>query len=183
MARRLTVTALLLMLTTLAPRVARGEASNEYDLKAHLLYHFTQFVDWPAEAFPGPDTPLVIGILGRDPFGRVLDDLVQKASRGNRRIIVERFRNVEAVGNCQILFINTSDPRELMEILAALRGRPILTVGDTTDFAVRGGMIRFMKNSADKITVRINQEAAKAGGLTISARLLRVAKIMTTTKK
>jgi hypothetical protein len=181
--RGLAFTALVLLLTTVAPRLARGEASREYDLKAVLLYHFTQFVDWPDTAFASPDAPLVIGLLGRDPFGNVLDTLVAKETRGNRRIVVERIRHVEAAAHCQILFINVGDSRELPPIFNFLRGRPILTVGDVEDFAVRGGMIRFMKNPEEKITVRVNLDAAKAGGLTISARLLHVAEIVTTTKK
>src|SRR4051812_23846492 len=65
-----------------------AQVSNEYDLKAVLLYNFTQFVDWPATAFATPEAPLVIGILGRDPFGPVLDELVAQENVGHRRIVV-----------------------------------------------------------------------------------------------
>ena len=180
-ARRAFTTVLLAFGLLTAPG-ARADASKEYDLKAVLLYHFTQFVEWPPTASPRPDAPIVIGILGRDPFGQVLDELVRQESREHRRIVVERYRGPDAIGNCQILFIDSSESRNLPRILAALKGRPVLTVGDSEDFAIRGGMIRFMKGPDDRISLRINLAAAKAGGLTISSRLLRVADIVTTQK-
>ena len=160
---------------------AWAQSSKEYDLKAVLLFHFTQFVEWPPASFPTADAPLVIGILGHDPFGTVLDELVKQETRNHRHIVVERYRTISAVGNCQILFIDGSESRNFPRILAALKGRPILTVGDFEDFAVRGGMIRFLKNSDDKIAIQVNLDAAKAAGLNISSKLLRVAEVISNT--
>lgn len=179
---RAVTTAALLALGGLWPHEAHSDASREYDLKAVLLYHFTQFVEWPPTSFAGADTPLVIGILGHDPFGPVLDDLVRQETHDHRRIVVERYRAVEAIGNCQILFISASESRALPRILAVLRGRPILTVGDFDGFDLRGGMIRFERNPDDRIGIRINLAAAKASGLTVSARLLRVAEVVAAQK-
>lgn len=176
-------TAVLLALGGWLPAEARGEASKEYDLKAVLLYHFTQFVEWPAHSFPRPTAPLVIGVLGRDPFGQVLDDVVRQETYARRRIVVERYRRVDLIGNCQILFIDSSESRNFPRVLAVLRGRPVLTVGDFEDFAARGGMIRFLKNPDAKITLGINLAAAKAAGLNISPQLLRVADVMPEARK
>src|SRR6266536_3047476 len=75
----------------------RAQAFKEYDLKATFLYHLTQFVDWPPEAFPTEETPLVIGVLGADPFGKVLDELVENEIVKNRKIAVQRFRSMEEI--------------------------------------------------------------------------------------
>lgn len=172
------LTAAILVLGGLCSNDLRGQATKEYDLKAVLLYNFTQFIEWPQTSFSGPTAPIVIGVLGHDPFGKVLDDLVRQETRDHRRIIVERYRTINAIGNCQILFIDDGEERFLPKILSTIRGRPILTVGDFSDFTQHGGMVQFLRGADDKITLRINLEAAKTGGLTISARLLRVAEIV-----
>lgn len=163
-----------------APRTA-AQASREYDLKAALIFHFTQFVEWPASAFATPDAPLVIGILGEDPFGGILDEIVHNERCGQRPIKIERYRNLPSVRNCQILFVGNSERENLARINAALRFRPILTVAEFEGFATRGGMIRMVRNTENKIALRINLNAIKAAGLTVSAKLLRVAEVVNPT--
>src|SRR2546427_9710737 len=80
---------ILLGAGSFAPQI-RAQTFKEYDLKAAFLYHLAQFVDWPPEAFPTEETPLVIGILGTDPFGKVLDDIVDDEVVKNRKMAVQR---------------------------------------------------------------------------------------------
>src|SRR5438034_4783465 len=87
----------------------RGQAFKENDLKAAFVQHLAQFVEWPSEAFPAADTPIVIGVLGSDPFGKVLDELVQNEFVRNRKLVVERYRRVEEIKTCHILFISQSE--------------------------------------------------------------------------
>lgn len=151
--------------------------SREYDVKAALLFNFTHFVEWPPRAFARPETPFVIGILGPDPFGSVLDTMVSNETCAGRPIVVARFGNVASVRDCHLLFIGATERGNLARIMAALRGRPILTVGDFDGFTAAGGMIRLQKNAADKIQLRINLNAIKAVDLAVSAKLLRVAEV------
>jgi hypothetical protein len=160
---------------------ARAQAPQEYDVKAVLMFNFTQFVEWPPAAFAGEDAPLVIGVLGRDPFGKTLDDVVRHETHGHRPIEVVRFATLEAVRDCHMLFISESESADLPRIFAALRQRPILTVGDFEGFALRGGMMRFKKTPEGKIQLRINLDAVKAAHLSVSAKLLRIAEIVRTT--
>ena len=162
-----------------APQI-RAQAFKEYDLKATFLYHLAQFVDWPPEAFPTEETPLVIGILGADPFGKVLDEIVHDEVIKNRKLTVERYRLLEEVKNCHILFISQSEAERLDQIFSSLKARNILTVGDTEGFALRGGIVRFMMTEKNKIRLRINIDAAKAANLTISSKLLRAAELVGT---
>jgi hypothetical protein len=152
-----------------------AQISREYALKAAFLYNFAQFVEWPAEAFPEADSAFVIGVLGEDPFGSVLNDTVSGEAVRGHRFKVERYRRVEDALACHILFISQSEERRLERILGALKDRPILTVGDFEGFALRGGMIRFI-TEGNKIRLRINPAPAKEAKLTISSKLLRVAK-------
>ena len=152
-------------------------APSEYQVKAVFLFNFAQFVDWPAESFPSLDAPFVIGVLGEDPFGSQLDDVVRGEHAEGRRIVIERYRNVGEIRNCNILFIGRSATGHLGEILAALEGRSILTVSDADPSGPRGVMIRLV-NESNRVRLRIDVAAAKAGNLTISSKLLRPAEIV-----
>lgn len=165
----------------MVPRPVRAEISREWELKAAFLYKFTQFVDWPGEVFPATDSRFVIGVLGADPFGTVLDEAVRNETVRGRKLTVERYRRVEDVKACHILFISASEAPRLNRILATLKEQPILTVADFEGFTPKGGMIRFLTES-NKTRLRINAGAAKDAKLTISSKLLRMAEIVETDK-
>jgi hypothetical protein len=149
----------------------------EYQLKAVFLFNFAQFVEWPPEAFPEAQTPLIIGVLGEDPFGIYLDDTVRGEKVNNRPLIVQRYHRLDEIKTCHILFVSQSEANRLEPIFTSLKGRNTLTVSDAVGFAQRGGMIRFV-TERNKIRLRINLEAAKAANLTISSKLLRPAEIV-----
>jgi hypothetical protein len=155
--------------------------SREYQVKAVFLFNFAQFVDWPPAAFAGAEAPLVIGVLGEDPFGNSLDEVTRDETVGRHKLTVRRYRRVEEIETCHVLFISRSEAARLAEIFTALRGRSILTVGDAEGFAQNGGMIRLLMEN-NKVRLRINVAAAKAASLTISSKLLRPAEIVGTGK-
>jgi uncharacterized protein DUF4154 len=151
--------------------------ATEYQVKAVLLFNFSQFVSWPPAAFTSGDEPLTIAVLGHDPFGADLDAVVSGERVGNRPLVVRRFRDVSEVKQCQILFIDRSETAKLSAIAAALRGRSILTVSDADDAANRGVVIQFV-TEGNHIRLRINVAVARADGLTISSKLLRPAQLI-----
>ncbi len=161
----------------LAAQTARAA---EYQVKAVFLFNFAQFVDWPAEAPADADTTLVIGVLGDDPFGGVLDQTVRDERLAGRPFQVRRYQSVDEIKICHILFISRSEGGRPEGILARLKHRPILTVSDADGFAERGGMIRFVTDRS-RIKLQVNLEAAEAADLTISSKLLRVAEIIAPT--
>lgn len=157
--------------------VAQATTTPEYQLKAVFLFNFAQFVEWPDSAFPEPGAPLVIGVLGDDPFGAFLDETVRGETVDNHPLEVQRFRRVEDVDRCHILFVSAPREPRLQDVLERLAGRPILTVGDAENFSRRGGMIRFV-NERNRIRLLINLEAAQAAKLKLSSKLLRPAQIV-----
>ncbi|HYD83765.1 MAG TPA: YfiR family protein [Opitutus sp.] len=161
----------------LAP-LSAAELTKESDVKAALLYNFTQFAEWPPSAFEGADDPFVIGIMGRDPLGGVLDKLVEHEAVAGHRIVVTRYRNVEAARQAHVLYISASERAELSHILPALAGHPVLTVADFDGFLDRGGMVVLQRGRNQKIRIRVNLAAAQAASLTFSAKLLRVVEIV-----
>lgn len=158
---------------------ARAKPTREYDLKAVFLFNFAQFVEWPPDSFPEASTPFVIGVLGDDPFGKSLDEIVANEVIRKRRIVVRRHRDVQEISICHILYIGASEAPKLNHILAALDGRHILTVGDTDLFTTHNGIIQF-RLVENKLRLRINVEAARMAKLSISSQLLRQAEIVDT---
>jgi YfiR/HmsC-like len=151
--------------------------ASEYQVKAVFLFNFAQFVEWPPSAFAGPDAPFVIGVLGRDPFGPDLDAVAHGETVGRHPLLVERYRDISELHNCNILFISRTAMGELPKILQALAGRSVLTVYDAEEVDQRGVMIRLVTRSS-RIRMQIDVAAAKAANLVISSKLLRPAEII-----
>lgn len=146
----------------------------ENQVKGAFLTKFAMFVEWPGKPVPSAQTPIVIGILGDDPFGPQFELALTKEAVNGRPFALKRLKDPQEAGECQILFVSASETARLPEILAATRKQPILTVGDQERFAHRGGMINFVKQGG-KVRFEVNAAAVAAGGLKVSSKLLQVA--------
>lgn len=150
--------------------------SDEHKVKAVFLYNFAQFVDWPATAYAESDSAIVIGVLGKDPFGSFLDETVNGESVKGHPITIQRYSSVKEIRQCHILYVNVTGTR-LGNTLSALKGKNILTVGDAANFTRLGGMIRF-KNEENKIGLQINLNEVKQTDIVVSSKLLRLSEIV-----
>ena len=157
--------------------MAWAQPAGEYQVKAVFLFRFAQFVEWPPEVFSDAQAPIVIGVLGEDPFGGFLDEAVAGERVNRRPLEVRRYRRMDEIGGCHILFIAESEEARLEQILGRLKGRAILTVGDSDGFARRGGMIRFVEEK-NRIRFRVNASATRAAHLVISSKLLRSSSVI-----
>lgn len=166
----------LLVLGDPGVRAASREPLPEYPLKAAFLYHFVEFVEWP-EASPLPAATVTIGVLGKDPFGEVLDRAVLDKTVAGRTLTIRRFASADALQPCAILFISASEMSGLPEILARLKGTPVLTVGEGERFARRGGMVGFFFED-NRVRLEVNVAVAEAAGLRFSSKLLSVARLV-----
>ena len=156
---------------------AQGRQVTESQVMAVFLFNFTQFTEWPKNAFASPEAPLVIGIVGNDPFGRYLEETVFGEAVHGHPIIVERYKTPADIRNCHVLYISERDKDKLAEVLNSVRNKSILTISDHSDFSKMGGMIAFKKKN-NKIKLQANPGAAKAAGLILSSKLLRVSDII-----
>lgn len=157
----------------LAPPPAAAQPTEQV-VKAAFLPKFARYVSWPRAAAPGPGQPYRLCVIGRDPFGRILDQAAANEVVDGRPIVVRRFAAPDrAAGACHLAFVQGRTPTETSRFLLALRGRPILTVTDgragpqrgMVHFTVAGGRVRFF----------IDDAAAGQHGLAISSRLLALA--------
>ena len=148
---------------------------TEYEAKAGFLYHFGWFVAWPATAGNGHDRPFIIGVLGADPFGSVLDAVIEGKTVQERPVVVKRFGRVEDATSSHILFISASEEVRLSSILEVLGRTSVLTVSEIERFTERGGMIA-LKMVDRKVRFDINVDATARVGLKMSSQLLKLAR-------
>lgn len=168
---------LKLLLITSATFLLSAQVTREYQIKAAFIFNFTQFVEWPAHSFSASQAPAVIGILGQDPFGSYLEEIIAGESLKQHPLVIQHYNDIDEIKDCHVLFINISDKAKLESALAKLKGKNILTISETNGFTKLGGMIRLYTRD-NKINMQVNIDAVKAENLTISSKLLKLAEIV-----
>ena len=160
----------LFLYTASSPVLCADPVSLEYEVKAAFLFNFTKFVQWPSSAFADANSAFEICIVGDDPFGKTLDDIVQGESVDGHRISIQRIQ-VGQQQRCHVLYSGKNLPPQT----ATEAGSAVLTVGDGTNFVHDGGIIGFILEDR-RIRFDINLRAATNAGLKMSSRLLTVAR-------
>ena len=156
--------------------VGQAVPSLEYKLQAVYLFRFLQFTQWPNESFSSPGAPIVLGIIGTDPFDTALEEAIRDEAIGGRKVVIKRFTNAAEIDQCHALYISRSEQGQLPAILARVRGMNVLTVSDIGGFADQGGMIGFFKDQG-RVKFEINTTVLKATRLRIGSQLLKIARI------
>jgi hypothetical protein len=146
---------------------------SQYQVEAAFLLNFTKFVEWPTTAFAAQDSPIAICILGADPFGSALDQIVAGEEVNGRKVAARRIKQAPQPKSCQVLYAGGSE-KDVSKMLSAL-GPGTLTVGEGENFLRDGGMIAFVVENR-RVRFEIGQTAAEKAGLKLSSRLLNVAK-------
>jgi hypothetical protein len=160
----------------LSPARAQKPLPSEYEMKAAYLFNFTKFVEWPTNAFAGTNSPLVIGVLGDDPFGGVLDSTIHSKQVNGHPFAIQRFKTPTDLKPCHVLFISDSQKKRWPKIQSTLGTNSVLTVSENWDhFTDDGGIVYFFTQD-NKVCFDINDVAAKRAGLKISSKLLQLRK-------
>ncbi|MBI3667943.1 MAG: YfiR family protein [Acidobacteria bacterium] len=152
-------------------------AALEYQVKAAFLFNFAKFVEWPAEKLGDGSNPIIVGILGKDPFGSSIDETFRGKTVNGRDVIVRRISQASDAGRCHILFVASSEKGRLEEILLSVASSSVLTVSEIKQFVERGGMISFTTDE-NKVRLEINVGAAERAGVKISSKLLKLAQVV-----
>jgi uncharacterized protein DUF4154 len=156
---------------------SQSTATTEYDLKLAFLLNFAKFVEWPSDAFPNEKAPITLCVFGTDPFGRSLDEIVQGKTANNREFAIRRTAKPEDLRGCQIIFISDAERERLAEVFESLKRSSVLLVGESDGFAPRGGCIQFYLED-NKVRFSINVDAVQRARLTVSSKLLALARIV-----
>jgi hypothetical protein len=165
----------LVALLTASGAFSQGQRSLEYDVKAAFLYNFTNFVDWPDNAFPSSNSPLNICILGRDPFNGALERVIQGEAAGSHPRLVQTMDNLDSLKTCHMVFVSSSEQARAAAVLDSLRSTSVLTVGESPEFLQAGGIINFAIER-NRVRFDINIARADQSSLRISSKLLRLAR-------
>jgi hypothetical protein len=152
----------------------RAQSANEYQVKAAFILNFARFIEWPSDALREGDA-LVIGVIGDDPFGNSIDQIVSRGRANGRRLSVRRMKWGDNLRSCQVLFISSSERKHVREIIEGLRGSSVLTIGDISEFNRSGGMIKFFIQD-NKVLFEINAAAASQARLKVSSKLMALSK-------
>jgi hypothetical protein len=163
--------ALLAPWFTCMAAAAVSAGSIESAVKATYLLKFTRFVVWPQAAL-GAGNSFNICILGSDPFGAALSQVVSGEEVAGHKIAIQRLERDPAPGACQVLYVGQHQDRPRF---TAEPGRAVLTVGEGSSFARNGGVIGFVIENR-RVTFDINWRVAEASGLKLSSGLLTVAR-------
>ncbi|HZQ17662.1 MAG TPA: YfiR family protein [Terriglobales bacterium] len=156
---------------------AAGQESkvSEYQVKATYLYNFSRFVEWPPQAGPATQSDnFLICVLGDNPFGSTLNDLVANESIEGKSVETKQVLAPADAAKCRVLFISLSEEGRLKTILAGLRNTSVLTVSDLPRFVEKGGMIQFVVED-NHVRFQVNATTAKRAGLLMSSELLKLA--------
>lgn len=150
-----------------------GGAETPNKVEAAFLRNFAHYVKWPSNAFPDASSPWCIGVLGKDPFGEVLEKTFQGRTEQGRSFDIHRADTLDQLPQrCHIVFIAYRDSGKIRTALEELKGRPVLTVSRAPDFLRDGGIIRF--RIVDRVQMSINLDQARAVSLNIQTKMLEV---------
>ncbi len=166
--------AIVCLLFGLTHSVGYAKSPGEYQLKAAFLYNVARMVEWPrADA----NEPLVICLIGSDPFEEALNSIKKKTVKKRPLKFIVLDVPIDNLSQCHVIFIPEAAVNLSADILSNIGNQHILTMGETPNFAMQGGMVNLLKNG-ERITIEINLKSVKASDIVISSRLLTLAKIV-----
>lgn len=167
---------LLLYASLLAGLTGRAaEPGLEYKVKAVCVLNAARFIEWPRSVFKEPGASFVIGVLGDNPFGPLLEAAVKNETIRHRPIVVRHLTLSEAAA-CQILFISRSERDHLPAILQALGKASVLTISEIEGFTRSGGMLGLALEEG-KVRFQLNPAAARAAQLRIDSQFMMLCRV------
>ena len=166
----------LVGLITLAA-APNAHAQSEDQIKAAFLFNFARYVEWPADALSESDASIRICMIGSESFASVVSKIVSGKKVSERSVEVTTTTDLSAADQCHILYVGTDAGITAADVASSVAGRSVFTVADQPNFATKGGIANFIRTD-NKVRFEINPDTAKAAGLKVSSRLLRLAKVV-----
>lgn len=154
--------------------------TKEYDIKSVLIGKISQYLEWPDQSeMDNNSEPFIIAILGENPFVNVFEDVYKSGEQKikNKNVEIRYFTEIDQIENCHILFISSTEKNKLVEILSYIKGKSVLTVGDTKNFGDNGVHINFYIHK-NKIRFELNESSITDEGFNVDYRLRKSAKIV-----
>ncbi len=156
---------------------ASGEVPA-YEVEAEFIERFTRFIDWPDSAFGTPDSPFVVCAWGDGPLATQLERTMSSRRVKTRPVRVVRVGSIDKLAACHVLYLAVQDREVVRSVSAHGYGKPLLSVGDQPGLAEAGLLINLVVDDDGYVRFEINRDVAKASGLKISAKLMRLARLV-----
>jgi len=175
--RALWLAGALLLVEWHLPRLAAAQAPVEEarsKVEAAFLRNFARYVSWPPQAFEGDRSPWTVCVLGEDPFGDSLPEVLRGRVEQGRPFEIRRAEALEALPACHILFVAIANPAQRRSVLRRVKDMPVLTVGNASDFLAEGGVIRLQPG--ERMEMSVNLDQARSASLGIPTKLLEVSR-------
>ena len=147
----------------------------EYEVKSGYLYNFARFVEWPRA--DGTEQAIVVGIVGQGPVSKALRDSLNGTTLGQRTISARILDPAAEIPSLHMLFVPNDFSAYVPRILRQVKGRAILTVGESDPFLAQGGMVAFYVDE-NRVHFAVNLPAAERAGLKISSQMLQFARVV-----
>jgi hypothetical protein len=159
-------------------RLARADGpSLEARIHAAFVLNFIQFIEWPENAFSKPADPIIIALLPSDPIEGALATAIDGTTIKGRKLMIVHVSADQPIPACHVLIVGSENPAEAAAMIKSVAGQSIVTIGDCDDFTDAGGTIRFYTEN-QKERFEINLASAKRANVQVSAKLLKLAKIV-----
>ena len=161
---------------TATPRVQTTASASAPDVTAAYLLNFIKFVDWPADVLD-LSTPLTLCVAD-DRVAEALNHALAGRPAGGRPVELSRVTTSSIPAGCRVVYLGDVDSRSVDEVLSGLRGRAVLSVSSTEDFARRGGTVELFMSGDGTMKFAVNPKAAENARLRVDSRLLKLARIV-----
>jgi hypothetical protein len=145
-------------------------------VKAAFLYNFAKFAEWPAETLP-PGQRLQLCVVGDDAVADALEETIKGRAIEGRELSVRVVGSDSVLRSCHLVYVDGRDARRSSQLIAALKGAPVLSVGDGDKFAELGGVAQLVLEQ-DRMRFAVNVTAAERARLRLSSKLLSLASIV-----
>ena len=165
--------AVVLAAIVVAP-AARGQTRTAKDIKGLFFVTLARYTEWPEKAFAEANSPIIIGVIGEDPFGKLLESLTKNEIVRGRSLVVRRFASDEEIKECHLLYFGAMNVVRRELVISRLSRRPILTVSDTPGFAREGGAVELFLNDDNKVRLRVSKDALSRASLALSPSIMRL---------
>ncbi len=162
------------------PRVFSAEIDKptlEYQVKASLIFNLLHYIEFPASV-DQPQNEITICFDDFALYGSAVKALEGELVSG-KSIRIRHFNLAESQ-QCNVVVFSGAELPNSQINLQALAQDSILTIGEHEDFLQKGGIVRF---GIIESTVQfdINQHQAKQARISISSKLLRLARVVVAT--
>lgn len=157
--------------------LATGTDRDEYELKAAILFNFVRYTKWPKDAFRNTKSPLIVAVVGKDPFGNRLSMAFKGKKIGGRSVLIRHYPSAKDIGPVHVLILGDLDKKERKRCIEKIKRKPVLTIADTGGAEAMGTIIGFYREGK-RIKFEIAPSRVKDARLKMRSQVFNSARIV-----